>query len=144
MTVSISRLMRVERIVSKQMSLQLAEDKFLKDFRQSRKIGFFFFFRKKTDLLMGLNVHSNLLRLIRDGGKWGEVGGWIPMSYHLLATLSPPEWLYIKAGSCVRHFNISLIVWAKSQFDILCLFPINIPFWHSLPPPSKSCTSVCA
>ena len=40
-------------------------------------------------LLMGLNVHSNLLRLIRDIGKWE--GGWVPMSCHLLATLSPPE-----------------------------------------------------
>ena len=38
--------------------------------------------------LMELNVHSNRLRLIRDRG---EVGGWVPMSYHLLATLSPPE-----------------------------------------------------
>ena len=38
-------------------------------------------------LLMGLNVHSNLFRLIRDEGKWGGV----PMSYHLLATLSPQE-----------------------------------------------------
>ena len=39
-------------------------------------------------LLMELNVHSNLLQLIRDEGKWG---GWVPMSYHPLATLSPPE-----------------------------------------------------
>ena len=31
-----------------------------------------------------------------------------------IATLSPPEWLCIKAGSCVRRFNVSLIVWAKS------------------------------
>ena len=29
--------------------------------------------------------------------------------------LSPPEWLCIKAGSCVRQFNISLTVWAKSE-----------------------------
>ena len=42
------------------------------------------------------------------------MGGGVPMSYHLLATLSPPEWLCIKAGSCVRHFDVSLIVWAKS------------------------------
>ena len=37
------------------------------------------------------------------------------MSYHLLATLSPPDWLCINVGSCVRHFNVSLSVWAKSQ-----------------------------
>ena len=62
--------------------------------------------------LMGLIVHSNLLRLIRAGGKWG---GWVPMFYYLLTTLSPPEWLCIEAGSCVRHFDVSLIVRAKSQ-----------------------------
>ena len=42
------------------------------------------------------------------GGGGREVGGWVPMSYHLLATLSPLEWLCIKVGSCVRHFNVSL------------------------------------
>ena len=66
----------------------------------------------RSYLLMGLNVHSNLLQLIRDRGK---VGGWVPMSYHLLTTLSPPEWLCTKVGSCARHFNVSLIVPAKSQ-----------------------------
>ena len=40
------------------------------------------------------------------------------MSYQLLATLSPPEWLHSKAGSCVRHFNVSLIVWTKSQDSV--------------------------
>ena len=39
-------------------------------------------------LLLGLNVHNNLLQLIENGG------GWVPMSYHLLTTLSPPEWLH--------------------------------------------------
>ena len=45
------------------------------------------------NLPMGLNVHSNLLRLIRDGrgGERGEVRGWVSMSYHLLPTLSPAE-----------------------------------------------------
>ena len=28
----------------------------------------------------------------------------------LLVTLSPPEWFCIKAGSCVSHFHVSLIV----------------------------------
>ena len=45
----------------------------------------------KLNLPMGLNVHSNLLRLSKDGRKWGEVGGWVPMSYHLLVTLSRPD-----------------------------------------------------
>ena len=39
-------------------------------------------------LLIGFNVYSNLLRLSRDGGKWGR---WVPMFYHLLATLSRPN-----------------------------------------------------
>ena len=30
----------------------------------------------------------------------------------------PPEWLCIKVGSCLRHFNVSLIVWAKSQDSV--------------------------
>ena len=63
----------------------------------------------KVYLLMELNVHSNLLRLIR---------GWVSLSYYLLAALSRPDWLCIKAGSCVRHFNVSLIVWAKSQDSV--------------------------
>ena len=57
------------------------------------------------------DIHSNLLRLIRDGE--GGMG-----TYYLLATLSPPELLSIKAGSCVKHFNGSLIVWAKSQDSV--------------------------
>ena len=70
-------------------------------------------------LLMALNVHNNLLRLIRDGGwGWGWGGGMVPMSHHLLATLSPPEWLCIKAGNCARHFNVLLAAWAKSQDNI--------------------------
>ena len=46
------------------------------------------------------------------------MGGWVPMSYHLLVTLSPPKWLCIKLGSCVSHFNVSLIVWAKSRDSV--------------------------
>ena len=46
------------------------------------------------------------------------MGGWVPMSYHLLATLLPPDWLCIKAGSCVRHFDDTLIVWAKSRDSV--------------------------
>ena len=64
---------------------------------------------------IGLNIHSNLLWLTRDRG---EVGGWVAMSCHLLLTLSPPEWLCIKVGSCARPFNVSLIVWAKSQGSV--------------------------
>ena len=62
-----------------------------------------------------LNVHSNLLWLSRDG-RGGGVGRWVPMSYLLLATLSPPEWLCIKADSCVRQFNVLLR--AKSQDSV--------------------------
>ena len=55
------------------------------------------------------------LRLIRDG----EVGGQEIYIWHLLATLSPPpEWLCIKVGSCVSHFNVSWIVWAKSEDSV--------------------------
>ena len=28
--------------------------------------------RVYEELIMGLNIHSNVLRLIRDGRKWGE------------------------------------------------------------------------
>ena len=42
-------------------------------------------------LLTGLNVHSNLLQVIKDGGKWGVV-------HYLLATLSPTEWLCMNLG----------------------------------------------
>ena len=52
------------------------------------------------------------LRLIRDG----EVGGSGVL--YLTPTLSPPEWFGIKVGSCVSHFNVSLIVWAKSQDSV--------------------------
>ena len=63
--------------------------------------------------LTGLNVNSNLLRLIRDGGNWGGGDGYLcPTTY------SPPELLCIKAGSSVRHFNVLLIVWAKSQDSV--------------------------
>ena len=42
-------------------------------------------------LLVRLNVDSNLLQLITDGVCVCVWGGGIPMSYHLLAALSPPE-----------------------------------------------------
>ena len=83
---------------------------------------FFFFdcFSYSPYLLTGLIVPSKHLRLIRDGGKWGggRRGRWVPMFYHLLSTLSPPEWRCIKAGSRVRNFNVSLIVWAKSPDSV--------------------------
>ena len=49
------------------------------------------------------------VRLIRDG----EVEGSGVL--YLTPTLSPLEWFCIKVGSCVSHFNVSVIVWAKSQ-----------------------------
>ena len=63
-------------------------------------------------LHMGINVHSNLLRLIRDGG-WG--GGRYTTTYSLHCHHQNN---CIKAGSCVRHFNVSLTVWAKSQVSV--------------------------
>ena len=67
---------------------------------------------------IGLYAHRNLLRRIRDGevGKGGGVGNFY--IEHLLVTLSPSEWFCIKVGSCVSHFNVSLIVWAKSQDNV--------------------------
>ena len=53
------------------------------------------------------------LRLIRDG----EVGG-SGILYTLLATLSSPEQFCIEVGSCASHFNVPLIVWAKSQDSV--------------------------
>ena len=38
---------------------------------------------KHVNILMGLNVHSNLLRMIRDGGKWGGDGYLCPTTYSL-------------------------------------------------------------
>ena len=61
--------------------------------------------------LIRLNVHSNRLRLIRDVGKWGD--GYLCHTTFSLHCHHQND--CIKAGSCVRHFNVSLIVWAKSQ-----------------------------
>ena len=61
-------------------------------------------------LLMGLTVDSNLLQLNRDGGKWGEG--------YLCPTICHHPIDCIKAGSCVRHFNVSLIVRVKSQNSV--------------------------
>ena len=36
----------------------------------------------------------------------------------LYLTLSPPECLHIKMGSCVSHFNVSFIVWTKSRDSV--------------------------
>ena len=47
---------------------------------------------------MELNVHSNLLQLIGDGGKWGQVTTRMTRHY---------------GASCVRHLNVSLIARAK-------------------------------
>ena len=48
----------------------------------------------------------------------GKLGGQEFSIEHLLASLSPPEWFCIKVGGCVSHFNVSLIVWAKSQDSV--------------------------
>ena len=66
-------------------------------------------------LLMGLNVHSNLLRVIMDGEGRGECGdGFLrPSTYSLHCHRKNDP-----AGSCARHFNVSLIVWAKLQDSV--------------------------
>ena len=63
---------------------------------------------------MGLNVHSNLLRLIRAGGMWGD-GYLCPKTYSLYSLHCHHQIDCIKAGSCVRRYNVTLIMWAKSQ-----------------------------
>ena len=63
---------------------------------------------------MGFNSHSNLLRLIRDGGKWGD-GYLCPNTYSLHCHHQSD---CIKMGSCVSHLNVSFIVWAKSQVSV--------------------------
>ena len=64
---------------------------------------------------MGLYVHRNHSGVVGTG-KWGCRKFGISNTCSL--TLSPPEWLCIKVGSCVSHFNVSLIVWAKSQDSV--------------------------
>ena len=65
---------------------------------------------------MGLNVHSNLLRLIREGGggQWGDEY-LCPATYSLHCQHQND---CTKAGSCGRHFNVSLIVRAKPQDSV--------------------------
>ena len=63
---------------------------------------------------MGLNVHSNLLRLIRAGGMWGD-GYLCPKTYSLYSLHCHHQIDCIKAGSCVRRYNVTLIMGAKSQ-----------------------------
>ena len=58
------------------------------------------------------------LRLIRDRAVGGGAGGrdfFISNTYSLHCH---HQIYYIKVGSCVRHFNVSLIVWAKSQDSV--------------------------
>ena len=82
-----------------------------------------FFFLKRKESRSGSNrgpsaYQPSALPLGHTGSQRGEVGVWVLISYHLLATLSPPEWLCIKVGSCASHFNVSLTVWAKSQNNV--------------------------
>ena len=62
---------------------------------------------------MGLCVHRNHEGLL-ETGKLGGREVCISNTYSH-ATLSPPERFCIKVGSCVSHFSVSIIVWAKSQ-----------------------------
>ena len=48
----------------------------------------------------------------------GKLGGWEFLYLTPTRTPSPSELLCSKAGSCVSHFNVSLIVWAKSQDSV--------------------------
>ena len=62
-------------------------------------------------LHLGLNILSNFLWLIRDWGKWGD-RYLCPANY---SSHCHHQNDYIEVGRCVRHFNVSLIVWANSQ-----------------------------
>ena len=66
-----------------------------------------------TYLLKGLTSTATSYGWLGTGGS-GGMGTYV----HLLATLLPPDWLCIKAGSCVRHWNVLVNVWAKSQASI--------------------------
>ena len=70
--------------------------------------------RRNAVPLTGLNVHSNLLRLIRDGGKRED---WYlcPITYSLHCHHQND---CIRVGSCVSRFKVSSIVWAKSQDSV--------------------------
>ena len=61
------------------------------------------------DLLRG----QPLTVLTSTATSYGWLGTGVEVSYHLLATLSPPEWLCIKADSC-----FSLTVWAMSRESV--------------------------
>ena len=63
---------------------------------------------------IGLYVHRNHYGLIGTG----KLGSRESHILHLLVTLSPPERFCIKVGSYLSHFNVSLIVWAKSQDSV--------------------------
>ena len=63
---------------------------------------------------MGLYVHRNHYGLLGTG-KFEGSGIFISNTYSLQ---SPPEWLCTKVGSCVSHFNVSLIVWEKPQDSV--------------------------
>ena len=67
-----------------------------------------------THLLLGLNVHNNFLRLIRDGAKWRD-GYLCPIPTHYIVTTTMT---LHKARSYVRHFNVPLVVWARSQDSV--------------------------
>ena len=72
---------------------------------------------------MGLNVHNNLLRLIRDGGKCVCVcvcGGYLCPTTYSLHCLNTRMTLHEGGQLCVRYFNVSLIVRAKSQDCVHC------------------------
>ena len=64
----------------------------------------------RTALLIWLNVHSNLFRLIREGRRGGMGTNVLPPTRY-----SHHQNDCVKLGSCVRHFNVSLILWAKSK-----------------------------
>ena len=62
-----------------------------------------------------LYVHRNHQGLLGTGKYGGREFLYLTP---ILATPSPPEWFWIKVGSCVSHFNVSWIVWAKSQDSV--------------------------
>ena len=70
--------------------------------------------RLLTYLLVRLNVHSNFLLLIRDGGK-GR-GYLCPTTYTLHC--HHQNHFCVKTGSCVKKNYVSWIVWGKSRDSV--------------------------
>ena len=68
-----------------------------------------------SNLLTGLNVHTNLLRLIRDGGGWGMGAYVIPPTRYTVTTRMT---LHYGGQLCETFYCFIFIKWAKSQDSV--------------------------